>query len=306
MNEIAETNVFDYSLVDLKTQKFLEEKSLIIFGIQSRSAYEIGKQLLEAQQELSSFKTGIFESWYLSLGFKKTKAYEYINHYNFICSQGEQYRIDKFESLPKKLQAAVSKKTADDRVNEAVFNGGIKSHEEYKQLEQQLKQKDERINAIESAEPRVIEKRVEVPPSDYYSLKQANESLADELLRTHEQIKQIESRESLLKIQYDLLESESREAKELKNHIDSLRDERESINNQIKLLTEFNEKTGKLKQVFDSELASLRFRPYVNELSSTEATNRLWELVDSISFWVDEMNKMRPNDNMKIIEGELL
>ena len=177
---------------------------------------------------------------------------------------------------------------------------------ELSELKKQLKQKDERISVLESAEPRVIEKRVEVPPSDYYSLKQANESLTDELLRTHEQIKQIESRESLLKIQYDLLESESREAKELKIHIDSLRDERESINNQIKLLTEFNEKTGKLKQVFDSELASLRFRPYVNELSSTEATNRLWELVDSISFWVDEMNKMRPNDNMKIIEGELL
>ena len=32
----------------------------------------------------------------------------------------------------------------------------------------------------------------------------------------------------------------------------------------------------------------------------------VFELVDSISFWVDEMNKMRPNDNMKIIEGELL
>lgn len=306
MNEIADTEAFDYSLVDSETQNFLEEKSLIILGIQSRSAYDIGKQLLEAQQKLSSFRTGIFESWYLSLGFKKTKAYEYINHYNFICSQGEQYRIDKFESLPKKLQAAVSKKTADDRVNEAVFNGDIKSHEEYKQLEQQLKQKDERITALESAEPRVIEKRVEVPPSDYYSLQRANESLQREVENNVTKLSSVKGLLDLEQQKYKLLESESREAKELKIHIDSLRDERESINNQIKLLTEFNEKTGKLKQVFDSELASLRFRPYVNELSSTEATNRLWELVDSISFWVDEMNKMRPNDNMKIIEGELL
>ncbi|MEE0124480.1 MAG: hypothetical protein UEM45_01855 [Enterococcus faecalis] len=306
MNEIAETDVFDYSLVDSETQNFLEEKSLIILGIQSRSAYDIGKQLLEAQQKLSSFRTGIFENWYLSLGFKKTKAYEYINHYEFIRSQGEQYKIDKFESLPKKLQADVSKKTADERVNEAVFNGDVKSHEEYKQLERQLKQKDERIITLENAEPRVIEKRVEVPPSDYYSLKQANESLQREVENNVTKLSGVKSLLDLEQQKYKLLESESREAKELKSNIDTLLDTKESLSNQIKLLTEFNEKTGKLKQVFDSELASLRFRPYVNELSSTEATNRLWELVDSISFWVDEMNKMRPNDNMKIIEGELL
>ena len=306
MNEIAETNAFDYSLVDFQTQSFLEEKALIILGIQSRSAYDIGKQLLEAQQKLSNFKTGIFESWYSSLGFKKTKAYEYINHYDFIRSQGEQYKIDKFESLPKKLQADVSKKTADERVNNAVFNGDVKSHEEYKQLERLLKQKDERINALESAEPRVIEKRVEVPPSDYYSLQRANESLQREVENNVTKLSGVKSLLDLEQQKYKLLESESREAKELKSNIDTLLDTKESLSNQIKLLTEFNEKTGKLKQVFDSELASLRFRPYVNELSSTEATNRLWELVDSISFWVDEMNKMRPNDNMKIIEGELL
>ena len=177
---------------------------------------------------------------------------------------------------------------------------------ELSELKKQLKQKDERINALESAEPRVIEKRVEVPPSDYYSLQRANESLQREVENNVTKLSGVKSLLELEQQKYKLLESESREAKELKSNIDTLLDTKESLSNQIKLLTEFNEKTGKLKQVFDSELASLRFRPYVNELSSTEATNRLWELVDSISFWVDEMNKMRPNDNMKIIEGELL
>ena len=57
MNDIAETNAFDYSLVDFQTQSFLEEKALIILGIQSRSAYDVGKQLLEAQQKLSNFNS---------------------------------------------------------------------------------------------------------------------------------------------------------------------------------------------------------------------------------------------------------
>ena len=100
MNEIA-TNDFDYSLLDAKTKEFLEERANIIYGIHSKSAYEIGKQLAKAQKELSTRGYGCFEEWYRSLGFKKTKAYEYINHYNFVCSQNEQANIEKFESLPK-------------------------------------------------------------------------------------------------------------------------------------------------------------------------------------------------------------
>lgn len=231
-------------------------------------------------------------------------AEEWGEDYNRALGLYGKHKTKQLAQFPETERSVVIEKgIPTEKGMKDISEATVREIESYKK---QLKQKDERINALESAQPTVIEKRVEVPPSDYYSLKQANESLTDELLRTHEQIKQIESRESLLKIQYDLLESESREAKELKTHIDSLRDERESINNQIKLLTEFNEKTGTLKRVFNTELASLRFRPYVNELSSTEATNTLWDLVDSISFWVDEMNKMRPNENMKIIEGELL
>lgn len=294
MNEIALSSDINVITAEINSYK----------QIAGQSIWEIGRRLNYVKE--NDLSHGEFGEWLNSIGInhpeanRMMKVAKEIPYSSTLTNLGTTalYLITTLPEEERTKQHETSKgetKTPDQM-----------TVRELSELKKQLKQKDERINALESAEPRVIEKRVEVPPSDYYSLKQANESLTDELLRTHEQIKQIESRESLLKIQYDLLESESREAKELKTHIDSLRDERESINNQIKLLTEFNEKTGKLKQVFDSELASLRFRPYVNELSSTEATNRLWELVDSISFWVDEMNKMRPNDNMKIIEGELL
>lgn len=108
MNEIA-TNDFDYSLLDAKTKEFLEERANIIYGIQSKSAYEIGKQLAKAQKELSTRGYGCFEEWYRSLGFKTTKAYEYINHFKFVSSQNEETKINFFESLPKTLQAQVSK-----------------------------------------------------------------------------------------------------------------------------------------------------------------------------------------------------
>lgn len=294
MNEIALSSDINVITAEINSYK----------QIAGQSIWEIGRRLNYVKE--NDLAHGEFINWIETLGMDIREAQR------FMKVTSELPNTDTWSHLGSRALYLITTLPEEERTKQhETSKGETKTPDqmtvrELSELKKQLKQKDERISALESAEPRVIEKRVEVPPSDYYSLKQANESLADELLRTHEQIKQIESRESLLKIQYDLLESESREAKELKIHIDSLRDERESINNQIKLLTEFNEKTGKLKQVFDSELASLRFRPYVNELSSTEATNTLWELVDSISFWVDEMNKMRPNDNMKIIEGELL
>ena len=294
MNEISLSSDINVITAEINSYK----------QIAGQSIWEIGRRLNYVKE--NDLAHGEFINWVETLGMDIREAQR------FMKVTSELPNTDTWSHLGSRALYLITTLPEEERVKQhETSKGETKTPDqmtvrELSELKKQLKQKDERISVLESAEPRVIEKRVEVPPSDYYSLKQANESLADELLRTHEQIKQIESRESLLKIQYDLLESESREAKELKIHIDSLRDERESINNQIKLLTEFNEKTGKLKQVFDSELASLRFRPYVNELSSTEATNRLWELVDSISFWVDEMNKMRPNDNMKIIEGELL
>ena len=272
----------------------------------NKSYWEIGRRLSYIKE--NKLNHGEFLNYLETIKIQRDEAYK-------LMSIGKMSNVASLQHLPKTNLFIVS--TIPETARALVIEKGIPTENGMKNISEatvreiesykkQIKQKDERITALESAEPRVIEKRVEVPPSDYYSLQRANESLQREVENNVTKLSGVKSLLDLEQQKYKLLESESREAKELKSNIDTLLDTKESLSNQIKLLTEFNEKTGKLKQVFDSELASLRFRPYVNELSSTEATNRLWELVDSISFWVDEMNKMRPNDNMKIIEGELL
>jgi chromosome segregation ATPase len=268
--------------------------------IAGQSIWEIGRRLNYVKE--NDLAHGEFMNWLESININYRVANKFMNIAkelpNMTTSSNLSYEaLYLITTLPEENKQEEIKKIAE---------GNPSTTREVQELKKQLKQKDDRISALESAEPRVIEKRVEVPPSDYYSLQRANESLQREVENNVTKLSGVKSLLDLEQQKYKLLESESREAKELKSNIDTLLDTKESLNNQIKLLTEFNEKTGKLKQVFDSELASLRFRPYVNELSSTEATNTLWDLVDSISFWVDEMNKMRPNDNMKIIEGELL
>ena len=185
MNEIKLTeNDFDYSVLDTTTKEFLEERANVIYDIQSKSAYEIGKQLARAQEKLSQNRYGCFEEWYRSLGFKKTKAYEYINYYNFIRSQSEQLNVKKFEELPSKLQAEMSKPSAIPEVNEAVFNGDVKTHKEYKELERRLKLKDQALEAVKGELERakavkptekVIEK--EIIPDDYKATQELNKQL---------------------------------------------------------------------------------------------------------------------------------
>lgn len=290
MNEIALSSDINVITAEINSYK----------QIAGQSIWEIGRRLNYVKE--NDLAHGEFMNWLESININYRVANKFMNIAkelpNMTTSSNLSYEaLYLITTLPEENKQEEIKKIAE---------GNPSTTREVQELKKQLKQKDDRISALESAEPRVIEKRVEVPPSDYYSLQRANESLQREVENNVTKLSGVKSLLDLEQQKYKLLESESREAKELKSNIDTLLDTKESLNNQIKLLTEFNEKTGKLKQVFDSELASLRFRPYVNELSSTEATNTLWDLVDSISFWVDEMNKMRPNDNMKIIEGELL
>ena len=294
MNEIALSSDINVITAEINSYK----------QIAGQSIWEIGRRLNYVKE--NDLSHGEFGSWVESIRIDRSEAFK------FMKVAEKLPNVETFQHLGSTALYIMTTIPEEERTKQhETSKGETKTPDqmtvrELSELKKQLKQKDERISALESAEPRVIEKRVEVPPSDYYSLQRANESLQREVENNVTKLSGVKSLLDLEQQKYKLLESESREAKELKSNIDTLLDTKESLSNQIKLLTEFNEKTGKLKQVFDSELASLRFRPYVNELSSTEATNRLWELVDSISFWVDEMNKMRPNDNMKIIEGELL
>ena len=294
MNEIALSSDINVITAEINSYK----------QIAGQSIWEIGRRLNYVKEK--ELAHGEFVDWVNSLGMQYKEAQR------FMKVAKELPEWTSLSNLSNTVLYLVATLPEEERTKQhETSKGETKTPDqmtvrELSELKKQLKQKDERINALESAEPRVIEKRVEVPPSDYYSLQRENESLQREVENNVTKLSSVKSLLDLEQQKYKLLESESREAKELKSNIDTLLDTKESLSNQIKLLTEFNEKTGKLKQVFDSELASLRFRPYINELSSTEATNTLWELVDSISFWVDEMNKMRPNDNMKIIEGELL
>lgn len=272
--------------------------------IAGQSIWEIGRRLNYVKEK--DLAHGEFGMWLKSINLNQSEA----NRFMKVANELPNY--DTWQNLGNRALYLVATLPEEERTkSHKTSKGEIKTPDEMtvrelSELKKQLKQKDEHISTLESAQPTVIEKRVEVPPSDYYSLQRANDSLQREVDTNVTKLANVKSLLDLEQQKYKLLEAESRDAKELKANIDSLRNQKESLDKKVKATFEFNELVTEINQVFDAKMASLRFKPIVNELYDTEAPKQLTELVNNISFWVDEMRKIIPNDNMKIIEGELL
>lgn len=313
MHSLTNIKDFDYSVLDTTTKEFLEERANIIYGIQSKSAYEIGKQLAKAQEELSTRGYGCFEEWYRSLGFKKTKAYEYINHYNFVCSQNEQANIEKFESLPKVLQAQMSKPSANPEVNQAVFNGDVTTHKEYKELERRLKLKDQALEAVKGelervkqtkSTEKVIEK--EVIPQDYQATQDLNKQLLGKNKDLSDELDSVKRSLRLKEASYEMLEKETSEALALKESIEHLRADKEKLENSVSNIFTLSNLVSEFEDFFDSKMAPLRFKTLIQGIGKDAQIEKLRDILTLTENWLDEMNKIVPENGRTIIEGEII
>ncbi|RGQ17425.1 DUF3102 domain-containing protein [Streptococcus salivarius] len=307
------TNDFNYSLVDAKTKEFLEERANIIYGIQSKSAYEIGKQLAKAQEELSTRGFGCFEEWYRSLGFKTTKAYEYINHFKFVSSQNEETKIEMFEHLPKTLQAQVSKPSAIPEVNQAVFNGDVTTHKEYKELERRLKLKDQALEAVKGELERVKQTKTtekviekEVIPDDYKATQDLNKQLLGKNKDLSDELDSVKRSLRLKEASYEMLEKETSEALALKESIEHLRADKEKLENSVSNIFTLSNLVSEFEDFFDNKMAPLRFKTLIQGIGKDAQIEKLRDILTLTENWIDEMNKIIPESGRTIIEGEII
>ncbi|KLJ17103.1 hypothetical protein WA20_09470 [Streptococcus agalactiae] len=289
----------------------------MIYGIQSKSAYEIGKQLVKAQEVLAKNRYGCFEEWYSSLGFRKTKAYEYINHYNFIRSQSEQLNIETFEELPKKLQSEMSKPSANPELNQKVFDGDITTHKQYKELERQLKlaeadkerlkQQNERL-AEQALSAKVVEKEVviEKVPDDYESTKQLNRTLLDKNKELSTTLEEAEWELDSKKLELSTIKLESQRAIEVTNQIRHLEGKKEKLENLVTSISELSSIISDVQNFFDTKMAPLRFKPIINNVNAHYSVTEVTKMVNTVQSWCDEMYKIIPSGNRKIIEEVII
>lgn len=309
-------NDFDYSVLDVTTKEFLEERASIIYGIQNKSAYEIGKQLAQAQERLSTKGYGCFEEWYRGLGFKTTKAYEYINHFKFVSSQNEETKIEMFERLPKALQAQVSKPSASPEVNQAVFDGDVKTRKEYKELENKLKlsqQANELLrgenDALRASKIEVRETIKEIVPDDYRATRELNKRLLVKNQELSDSMKAMEERSEFINNKLNEMMAQRAEADKKSAQYDELtraiEESQGQLNSVQKQISAYKNITSLLQKGNDF-LASMGGLIYADEKNVLKADGIVRDEFDSFISrglrFFNDLNDIRKENN--ILEGE--
>jgi hypothetical protein len=123
----------NYSLdLDIEEQgkKFLEDQTVKIHGVSTKMYNELGEIFSETQKKLSNNKNGVFEKWYLQLGFNKKPVYRLINRWNYIVSNW--YNKSLIENLPVSLSYEISNPNCSEELSKKVLSGEITTLKEFK------------------------------------------------------------------------------------------------------------------------------------------------------------------------------
>lgn len=314
MQEIALSNVedFNYDVVSPDSSKVLKALSEQLDGVYKNYQVIVGEIFYKAQQELSSYGDGLFSKWVESQGFSRTNAYNYINSYKFVQNLNKPKK-EIFDSVPKSLQFEMAKNSALEDANQAVFNGDVKTHKEYKELERRLKLKDQALEAVKGELERAkavkpIEKVIEkeIIPDDYKATQNLNKQLLDKNKDLADELDSVKRSLRLKEASYEMLEKETSEALALKESIEHLRADKEKLENSVTNIFTLSNLVSEFEDFFDSKMAPLRFKTLIQGIGKDAQIEKLRDILTLTENWIDEMNKIIPESGRTIIEGEII
>ena len=314
MQEIALSNVedFNYDVVSPDSSKVLKALSEQLDGVYKNYQVIVGEIFYKAQQELSSYGDGLFSKWVESQGFSRTNAYNYINSYKFVQNLNKPKK-EIFDSVPKSLQFEMAKNSALEDANQAVFNGDVTTHKEYKELERRLKLKDQALEAVKGELERVKQTKTtekviekEIIPDDYKATQDLNKQLLGKNKDLSDELDSVKRSLRLKEASYEMLEQETSEALALKESIEHLRADKEKLENSVTNIFTLSNLVSEFEDFFDSKMAPLRFKTLIQGIGKDAQIEKLRDILTLTENWLDEMNKIVPENGRTIIEGEII
>ena len=316
MNELTLSD-FDYSLVGTETAQKLKALSNQLDGIYQNYSVVVGEVLYKAQQELASYDNGTFQKWVASKGISKSNAYNYINTYRLVQQLDNPKEREIFLKQPQRIKNEMSKPSANPELNQAVFDGDVTTHKEYKELERRLKLKDQALEAVKGELERakavkptekVIEK--EIIPDDYKATQELNKQLlaknkelSDSEQAANERVQFIESQLKELMNQRQEVDEKSAKYDELTRAIEQSQGQLDSYQKQVSAYRHtinFLEKGNKFLANFGG-VAFLDIKPALSNPKVRTELETFLTMLNSLSRSVSEI--LEQDD---VIEGEIL
>lgn len=297
MNELALSNNLSQIELEIKHHQ----------KIAGQSIWEIGRRLNHVKE--NDLAHGQFMKWYQGLGLDK----DFVSKSMKIANE-----LPNFETLRNlgttalHLIATLPEEEKQEQI-EKIEQGESPTVRELQEVKRRLKLKDqaleavkgelERVKAVKPTE-KVIEK--EVIPDDYKATQDLNKQLLGKNKDLSDELDSVKRSLRLKEASYEMLEKETSEAIALKESIEHLRADKEKLENSVTNIFNLSKLVTKFEDFFDEEMAPLRFKTLIQGIGKDAQIEKLRDILTLTENWLDEMNKIVPENGRTIIEGEII
>ena len=297
MNEIALSN--NLSQIELEINHHKQ--------IAGQSIWEIGRRLNHVKE--NDLAHGQFMEWYQGLGLDK----DFVSKSMKIANE-----LPNFETLRNlgttalHLIATLPEEEKQEQI-EKIEQGESPTVRELQEVKRRLKLKDQALEAVKGELERVKQTKTtekviekEIIPQDYQATQDLNKQLLGKNKDLSDELDSVKRSLRLKEASYEMLEKETSEALALKESIEHLRADKEKLENSVSNIFNLSKLVTKFENFFDEEMAPLRFKTLIQGIGKDAQIEKLRDILTLTENWLDEMNKIVPENGRTIIEGEII
>ncbi|HEO2542703.1 DUF3102 domain-containing protein [Streptococcus agalactiae] len=280
-------------------------------NIAGQSIWEIGRRLKHVKE--NDLTHGNFMNWYQSIGLDK----DFVSKSMTISS--ELPNFETFRNLGTSalyLIATLQDEQKQEQIEriESGDNPTVRELQEIKRENNRLKSENARLEqqkenlAEQALSAKVVEKEVikEVIPDDYESTKSLNSDLLKKNRQLSKTLEETEWELDSKKLELATIKLESQRAIEVTDQIRHLEGKKEKLENLVTSISELSSIISDVQNFFDTKMAPLRFKPIINNVNAHYSVTEVTKMVNTVQSWCDEMYKIIPSGNRKIIEEVII
>ena len=275
--------------------------------IAGQSIWEIGRRLKHVKE--NDLTHGQFRQWHESIGIDKDFAYKSMK---IVEELPNVETLRHLGTTALHLIATLPEEEKQEQI-EKIEQGDTPTIRELQEVKRKLKLKDqaletvkgelERAKAVKPIE-KVIEK--EIIPDDYKATQNLNKQLLDKNKDLADELDSVKRSLRLKEASYEMLEKETSEALALKESIEHLRADKEKLENSVTNIFTLSNLVSEFEDFFDSKMAPLRFKTLIQGIGKDAQIEKLRDILTLTENWLEEMNKIVPENGRTIIEGEII
>ena len=297
MNEIALSN----NLPQIESE-IREEKENV-----GKSFWEIGRRLNHVKE--NDLAHGQFLEWLKAIDIERTLAHRMMKVAKELPNVAT---LQHLRDTALYLLATLPEEEKQEQI-EKIEQGDTPTVRELQEVKRKLKLKDQALEAVKGELERtrlvkttekVIEK--EVIPDDYKATQELNKQLLDKNKDLADELDSVKRSLRLKTASYEMLEKETSEAIALKESIEHLRADKEKLENSVSNIFTLSNLVSEFEDFFDSKMAPLRFKTLIQGIGKDAQIEKLRDILTLTENWLDEMNKIVPENGRTIIEGEII